>query len=393
MIRFLFSGWTQVPRVGASEGFFMRLLFALALICSLLDPKFFNFTTEPHPVGLLRVLHSLFGERTYLVWLSEPGCQVAYIWSFIGIMTLYVAGVGLPIVLPVASLLHVLPVTLYNSQGYTYHGHAMISLVLLAQACTVLFYTGTQRVSFLPPDEKLRSWLFVQSVVIVTGAYFVSVIAKLEMSHGMWFWNCNNVALDMVKTLRQSYYNALDPQFSEIPPTAYWMLERPWTARIFFSTGVVAEVMCLTAIGNRKLGVFWAVMLLSMHRFIYPLMGGVAFPFNEMMDFIFLLGLPYGLAWIYEKIPGTLVRRAFLLGCGLGILASYWLQPDLVKGKFYPQEYVLELIKCLTVWTYQDWARTFAFVGPALFAAALGGFVCSWLARLLAPLPRVTPVS
>ena len=128
--------------------------------------------------------------------------------------------------------------------------------------------------------------------MIVTGAYFVSVIAKMQYSHGMWFWNCNNVALDMVKTLRQTYYNAHDPNFTKIPDAAYWMLNHPWTARLFFSTGVIAEVLCLTAIGNRAMGLFWGMMLIAMHRFIYPLMGGVAFPFNELMDFIFLIGLP-----------------------------------------------------------------------------------------------------
>lgn len=382
MIRKIFSGWTQMPKVSALEGFFMRLLFALALICSLLDPKFFNFTSEPHPVGLLKILHKI-SDHNWLTWLSDAGAHEAYLWTFIGLMVLYVAGLGLPVVLPLASLLHILPVTLFNSQGYTYHGHAMISLVLLAQACTVLYYTLTQRVSFKAPDEKLRGWIFVQSVMIVTGAYFVSVIAKMEFSHGMWFWNCNNVALDMVKTLRQTYYSAHDPNFTEIPAAAYWMLDHPWTARLFFSTGVVAEVLCLTAIGNRAMGLFWGVMLIAMHRFIYPLMGGVAFPFNELMDFIFLIGLPYGFAWVFERIPSTVVRYAVMVGAGLGAVVSYWFQSDLVKGKFHLHEYFLELVKCLTVWSYQDWGRTFAFVWPVFAAAGVGALLCAVIAKFL----------
>lgn len=386
MIRKIFSGWFTLPRVSPLEGFFMRLLFALALICSLLDPKFFNFTTEPHPVGLLKILHKI-SDQNWLTWLSNPGSHDIYLWTFVGLMVLYVAGVALPVVLPLASLLHVLPVTLFNSQGYTYHGHAMISLVLLAQACTVLYYTFTQRVTFKAPDEKLRSWIFVQSVMIVTGAYFVSVIAKMEYSHGMWFWNCNNVALDMVKTMRQTYYNSYDPNFTVIPDTCYWMLDHPWTARIFFSTGVVAEVLCLLSIGNRAMGLFWGVMLITMHRFIYPLMGGVAFPFNELMDFIFLIGLPYGLAWVFERIPNVLVRYALIAGAGIGTLASYWLQTDFIKGKFNLHEYFLELVRCLTVWSYQDWGPTLAFIRPAAITAVVGALVFAAIAKVL-PSPQ-----
>ena len=158
MIRKLFSGWFQLPRVSPLEGFFMRLLFSLVLIYTVRFPV--QFTTEPHPVGLLRLLHSIDDHRTWLTWLSDPTNYEIFRWSFIGVLVFYVAGVALPIVLPVATILHILPFTLFGSQGFNYHGAQMVSLTLLAQACTVLYYSFTERLTFRAPDEKLRGWLF-----------------------------------------------------------------------------------------------------------------------------------------------------------------------------------------------------------------------------------------
>ncbi len=56
MIRRLFSGWFQLPTVSPLEGFLSRLLFACVLVFTLRQG--IQFTTEPHPVGLLK-LHFL----------------------------------------------------------------------------------------------------------------------------------------------------------------------------------------------------------------------------------------------------------------------------------------------------------------------------------------------
>jgi hypothetical protein len=133
-------------------------------------------------------------------------------------------------------------------------------------------------------------------------------------------------------------------------------------------------------------------MLISMHRFIYPLMGGVAFPFNELMDFIFLIGLPYGFAWVFEKIPNLVVRHAAIGGAGIGVVLSYWLQSDLVQGKFNVLEYCLELVKCLTAWSYQDWGRTLAFVWPVFAAAGICALLCAVIANYLPTQERAATV-
>lgn len=417
MIRRLFSGWFRPMTVSPLEGFLLRLLFAGALIFTIRVTEQFNLPHEPHPVGLLKILHRLADGpgvtdhsdcRTWLTWLADPGNFDVFRCFFVGVLALYVAGVALPVVLPLASLMHILPYTLYGSQEYNYHGAAMISLVLLAQAVTVLYSGFTRGWSFGPPDGKLRGWLLLQSMVIVTGAYFVSVIAKIENSGGTWFWNSNNVALDMIKTDRQTFYNRHSGPAPGVTPEelklvhgigltdvmfrarsypvqviATWMLEHPWTARILFSSGVLLETVCILGIGNRLLALFFGLSLIAFHRTIDVLMGGVAFPFNELCDFIFLVGVPFGLAWTLERIKNARVRHALIAGAGAGVVASYWFHEKAGMATSSLWNYLLSVNNVVFgAWNSQDWAGFVDYLGPAFVSAAAGATLAAAAALL-----------
>ena len=420
MIRRLFSGWFNPMNVSPLEGFFMRLLFACALIFTVRVTGQFNFPTEPHPVGLLKILHRLADGpgvtdhdncRTWLTWLADADKFVLYRWCYIGVLAFYVAGIALPIVLPVAALMQILPYTLFGSQEYNYHGAAMISTVLLAQAITVIYYSITQRFTLSPPDGRLRYWLLVQSMMIVTGAYFISVIAKMEYSHGGWFMNSNNVALDMIKTERQTFFNhnmgppagvtdeelkmvgqigLLDVMFHAksypIHVIATWMLEHPWTGRILFGSGVLLEIVCILGIGNRALALFFGLCLIAFHRTIDVLMGGVQFPFNELCDFIFLVGLPFGFAWLFHRIKNPVVRYATLGGAAAGMIASYWIHPWTGRAGESLGNYFLAMVSTVFgVWSSHDWAGFFEDVKPVAALALAGGIVGAVCAKLFGP--------
>ena len=58
--------------------------------------------------------------------------------------------------------------------GFTHHGYQIISLTLLVQAVTVVYYSILKGLRLQPPDALLNSWLLVQSQVVVTGTYLVS---------------------------------------------------------------------------------------------------------------------------------------------------------------------------------------------------------------------------
>jgi hypothetical protein len=391
MIKWLFSGWFQLPKVSALEGFLSRFLFSLFLLYTL--RLSIDYTQEPHPVGLLKLLHAINDKETWLTWLADPSTWNIYRAIFALLLVVYVAGVALPVVLPVLAMMHVLPFTLYNSQGFTHHGYQIVSCTLIIQAIAVLYYNYRDKATFMPPDEKLRSWMFVQAQVILTGMYFISVFTKMDNSGGMWLWNSNNVALDMLKTARQSYLNNFDPAFAGNPPEAIWMLEHPWLSRLFFGSGLFLELFCIFAIGNRALGFLIGISLLAMHRSIDWLMGGVAFINNEFLAFIFLVNIPFLLSWPLDRIPSSWIRRGLVAGALAGFFASYWIHPN-GSGNNTFVEYGWNVIKSIEVWNSlaaEEWRRFAEFTAPIALSTVGGGAlgaILGGIARLALNPPR-----
>lgn len=388
MIKWLTSGWRTLPQVSSLEGLLSRFFFAFFLLYTL--RLSIDYTQEPHPVGLLKILHAFNDERTWLTWLADPDVWSTYRHIFAALLVLYTLGVALPVVLPVLAVMHVLPFTLYNSQGFTHHGYQIVSCTLIIQAFAVLWQTtrrGAQ--SLTPPDQQLRSWMLVNAQVILTGMYFISVFTKMDNSGGMWLWNSNNVALDMIKTARQSYLNNFDPAFAGNPPEAIWMLEHPWLSRLFFGSGLFLEFFCILAIGHRWLGFIIGVSLLAMHRSIDWLMGGVAFINNEFLAFIFLVNLPFLLSWPLDRIPWAWIRRGVVAGGFAGLFVSYWIHPA-GAGTSSPEGYAWSIVKSIEVWNSLEaahWQNFLQFATPVALSIVVGaavGGVIAFIARQIA---------
>lgn len=388
MIRKLTSGWYTLPTVSPLEGFFSRLFFAVLLVFTLRNH--IDFTSEPHPVGLLKVLQA-FGDGPYLTWLADVQTWAIYKSIFFALLAVYVTGFALPFVLPVMAVMHTLPFTLNNSQGYTHHGNQIVTCVLIIQAIAVLYYAWRDKFSLTPPDQRLRAWMFVNAQVIITGMYFISVFTKMDNSGGMWIWNAHHSALDMIKTQRQTFLNRFDPAYAEIPKQAYWMLEHPWAARAFFGSGIFLEFFCIFAIGHRWLAPIIGVSLIIMHRCIDALMGGVAFLYNELLCLIFLISLPFFLAWAFERIPNLWARRGAVAGLLLGVPLSYWLQPESVRAFFASQDglgqYFIALTNLQGTWNsleLAEWQKAGQFLTPVLLTCAaltLAGALVGWAVR------------
>jgi len=165
-------GFFSLPTVSSLEGFFLRLFFGVvvAFTISLEVP----FPAQPHPAGLAHFFD--------LTWLSDPHNLFAYRSVIYLLILFYVAGLLLPIVLPALAVGHALMFTLYNSQGYTHHGYQIVSLTLVAQAATVLYYTALKGLRLQPPNALLSSWLLVQSQVVVAGTYLVSFFTNVAFA-------------------------------------------------------------------------------------------------------------------------------------------------------------------------------------------------------------------
>ena len=215
----------------------------------------------------------------------------------------------------------------------------------------------------------------VQSQVVVTGTYLVSFLTKLFATGGMWFWNANYIALDMIKTQRQHYFSRFNPVDLGDPPEAIWLLEHPWLARGLFASGVVLEAIAFFALGSRRLGLVIGVGLILMHRSVKMLMG-LRFQNNEMLSAIFLIGVPYFLARCLERVHPAAVRLGLLIGAGVGIPLSYFAQPAAIQNAMPFSSYLVALVNSLSVWANGNWGEMMKFTLPVwttcLITAAAG---------------------
>ncbi len=370
IVTWLFSGWFRRPVVGALESFITRLCFALIVLYTLrMDSDFLRMTTEPNPVGLLKLLKP-FG--FHLTWLSNPDTYNIWRWVIWVLLGFFVAGIALPVVLPVLAVMHVLPFTLFNSQGYTHHGNQIVSLLLLVQSGCVLWQVvAEKRFSLRPPDALLRGWLHWQSVTLIAGSYFVSVMTKMLISKGRWIWKANFFPLDMIKTERQTWLNKVDHPWPGIPADALWLLDHPWLSRLIFGSGIILEAMCILAIGNRLLALVMGISLIVMHRSIDALMGGVAFQYNELLDFTYLVGVPFGIAWVMEKFLSKRLQWGLVTGALIGVPLSWFFQT--APSTHIPNlpQYFLRLVESLGVWASQDWRQFFSFNTPVFITCAI----------------------
>ncbi len=359
------AGFFSLPTVSSLEGFFLRFLFGV-VIASTLSLQV-PFHDQPHPVGLAHFFD--------LTWLSDPQKLSLYRALLYLLLVVYASGWFLPIVLPLLAVAYSLMFTLYNSQGYTHHGYQIISLTLLVQAVTVVYYSTLKGLRFHPPDTLLNSWLLVQSQVVVVGTYLVSFLTKLFATGGMWFWNAHYIAIDMIKTQRQHYFSRFNPADLHDPPEAIWLLEHPWMARGLFASGVFLEAIAFVALASRRLGFVIGVGLILMHRSVSMLMG-LRFQNNEMLCAIFLIGIPYFMACCLERVHPAAVRLGLLIGAGVGIPLSYFAQPAAIQNAMSFSYYLVALVNSLSVWANGNWGEIMKFTLPVwttcLITAAAG---------------------
>ncbi|MBX7211981.1 MAG: hypothetical protein K1X78_26990 [Verrucomicrobiaceae bacterium] len=126
----LWEALFPIPAVSAREAFLLRALLAAALFWFF--PPVVQWKSQPSPVGLAHWMD--------LTWLSHPGVFPVYRAMFFGLLLLYASGFALPVTLPLMTLVHILPPTLHNSQGFTYHGNQIMSLTLVGLSVMTLWF-------------------------------------------------------------------------------------------------------------------------------------------------------------------------------------------------------------------------------------------------------------
>ncbi len=149
-----------LPSVTARDAFILRLLLAVALFWFF--PPFYLDARQPEPVGLAHWFD--------LTWISAPGVFAIYRAVFFFFLLLLVSGFALPVTLPLVTLMHILPATLHNSQGFTFHGNQIMSLTLLGLSVMSIWLATTRRMTLLPKSVPPARWALMLLIVAALSA-------------------------------------------------------------------------------------------------------------------------------------------------------------------------------------------------------------------------------
>ena len=278
--------------VGRGEGFCLRLFFAIAAVCGMWTVLPFEKIEMAN--GLAHVVDlSFLGGDAAMVWF-RPLIVVAAV--------LYVFEIINPLGIVMLTLAHLGYHTLQNSQGFTFHGNNIVGLILLAQCSGELFWFGYRVL-------KKRPYAFVQGITrhsyqlyyaqcAIAAVYVVSAITKLSKSDGLWLFRSHYLAKSVVKTHRQTFYDNPEGAVAEpVVAIAQWLAEHHVVTRVVFGFGFFLELFAFLALWNRAWALFIGLNIIAFHFGVEMIMQ-LDFRVNQIMCLIFLVNVPFWLAWV-----------------------------------------------------------------------------------------------
>ena len=298
----------QIESRGPVEMIVMRILFAAIVIWSMpAVSAMAELTQQPRPAGLAKLFP--------LTFLSNPEIFGVLRWSAIAALAFYAAGIALPAALTIVTAVHILSLTLYNSQGVPYHSHNIVSLTLLAQWLVYLFpwvYRLFRRKKLrLPEGKSLADLSFHYSLHIIAGVYVIAGVIKLLRTKGLWIWQSPDIAVELMKSNAQTYYNWLeiDGAYEHRQQIAQWMIENPNITRLFLGSGLLIEFFAFLALYNRLAALIGGLAFLGLHWGIGKTMG-LHFHYNMAMILVFFINVPFWMGWLRQKASGNALKPA-----------------------------------------------------------------------------------
>lgn len=293
----------QPVAVPSWEWLLLRLFFAIAVVWGLWDPL--PVDKQEMPNGL-----------AYMVDLTFLGGADAMAWFrplIVAAAVLYVTHWLNPVGVTVLALTHVAYNTLHNSQGFTFHGNNMIGLILITQAAAELFWWGWKLVkkSSFPFAQGLSagSYQLYFAQCAVAAVYVTSAITKLSKSDGLWLFKSHYLAKGVVKTHRQIYFdNPSKGVYEPVVGIAQWLAEHHIITRVLFGAGFFLELFAFAALWNRAWALFMGLGFIGFH-FGVELIMKLDFRVNQLMCLIFLVNVPFWIAWAARRSSGRLVER------------------------------------------------------------------------------------
>ena len=283
---------------GAAERFAMRLLFAIAVAQQI--PASLAHLSLSKPNGLARLVD--------LRLLLDPQLLAGARYVLWAALLLYVLRVAWAIVLPYITLLSIAVGSVNNSAGAISHNFQILSLVLVAQT-GAYYYARLFRKGEGPAGAE--NWMVFWSQQAIAATYLTSAITKLVNSSGRWFADAPLIAVQIVKTTEQSYYNTLDESArASGMAIAEWVVRHPVIVISLLTAGFFLELLAPFALLGRRFALFFGLGLLAFHATVERIMK-LNFAQNEYLLWIYLVNVPFWalLAWGAINRRSARVRR------------------------------------------------------------------------------------
>lgn len=301
----------------------MRLLLALLVFVSLQSTRPFNLPEQPRPNGLARIadlsflaqpgpVDLSFLPELSLPWIGGvrfhgPGWFDTVTLAAVLLGLLLVWGRGLFVVLPALALLHTLPWTLANSQGFIHHGNQLLSMVLWAQSLVAWWWLLRGRRSSPLP---LHCHLIFYSQGVVAVSYLTCALTKIVATKGLWLVQSHHIATEVVVGQRREYYRYLEGSDGIEVQAAEWLLTHPFAALVLFNLGWLLELLAPLALLGRRRALAIGLLLILFHRSVWMLMR-LSFETHEWLLVIFFLNLPF---WIWWALFGLRTKATGQVG-------------------------------------------------------------------------------
>ena len=239
----------------------MRLLFAAMVYKHI--PNSLSHSTISSPNGFARIVDLRFLQDPvvfrfchYLLWAA---------------LVLYVLRLGWAIVLPYLALLSTAVGAINNSHGAISHFLQIVSLVLWAQTAAH-FYNIWKRPPN-PPGNNYEDRVIFWSQQAILATYLVSALTKLIHTSGMWFIQSPMIAVQIIKTTDQDYYDRLDEaSHGSGLAVAEWIVQHPLLVALVLGSGFFLELTAPLALLGRRYALFYGLSLVAFHESVQRIM-------------------------------------------------------------------------------------------------------------------------
>jgi hypothetical protein len=283
----------------AWEMFVMRGLCAWLMWRML--PDAVPFTTQPLPNGL--------GHLVDLTFLGHPA-TFALLRNLAPVaLGLYALGVAPLLSLGYMAALLTGVGALENSQGAIGHHLQILCLVALAQwvaYAAALKKSGTRMAEWglLPAVAAHRSATQAAKLLLAAG-YVTSGWTKVIASGGQWVLQLPNIALQLVKSQANVFYDTLTPQPAWATALPRLIADHPNLTRLAFTPGLLLELGAFLALTGRRASFWIGLGLLAMHVLARKLMD-LGFVAHEWLLIIYFINVPWLVCCALQRLRASI---------------------------------------------------------------------------------------